>query len=64
MGKVKVKFAEKNSFGVMDHDVTLPSGEVIFTLYRLPRMSDEDFNKDCQAVEKDLKTLKDLLECN
>jgi hypothetical protein len=26
MGRVKVKFAEKNKFGVFDHDVTLPSG--------------------------------------
>ena len=50
MGRVKVKFAEKNKFGVLDHDVTLPSGvkvynpmrvypnsdgsELVFTLYR------------------------------
>jgi hypothetical protein len=26
MGRVKVNFAEKNQFGVLDHDVTLPSG--------------------------------------
>ena len=26
MGRVKVKFAEKNKFGVLDHEVTLPSG--------------------------------------
>jgi hypothetical protein len=26
MGTVKVKFAEKNKFGVLDHDVTLSSG--------------------------------------
>ena len=25
IGRVKVKFAEKNKFGVLDHDVTLPS---------------------------------------
>src|SRR3989337_2779806 len=55
MGRVKVKFADKNKFGILDHDVTLPSGakvynpvrvfpnndgsESIFTLYRLPVMS-------------------------
>lgn len=78
MGKIKIKFAEKNNFGVLDHDVTLPSGEtnhnpfrvlkngdgseVIFTLYRLPKVSDQDFEKDAKQVEKDLKKLKSLLE--
>src|SRR5262245_6099050 len=52
MGKVKIKFADRNMFGVLDHDVTLPSGEtfynpmrvvsngnsseLIFTLYQRP----------------------------
>lgn len=78
MGQVKVKFVEKNSFGVMDHDVTLPTGEVnhnpfrvlanasggevMFTLYKLPRMSDADFHNDASLVFKDLETLKRLLE--
>jgi hypothetical protein len=78
MGKVKVHFAEKNKFGVVDHDVTLPSGEtnhnplrvvrngegseVIFTLYRLPKVTDADFDKDAAAVKKDLEKLKSLLE--
>src|SRR5678816_2551345 len=26
MGTVKVEFADKNQFGVLDHEVTLPSG--------------------------------------
>jgi hypothetical protein len=59
MGTVKVKFAEKNQFGVLDHDVTLPSGvkvynpmrvfpnddgsELVFTLYRRPDVSDQEF---------------------
>jgi uncharacterized protein YndB with AHSA1/START domain len=30
MGRVKVKFAEKNRFGVLDHDVTLPSGVKVY----------------------------------
>jgi len=77
-GKVRVRFAEKNRFGVMDHDVTLDSGvtihnsmrvvpngegsEFIFTLIRQPGMSDEKFAEDKAAVEKDLRTLKNLLE--
>lgn len=78
MGKVKVKFAPENEFGVVDHDVTLPSGEVnhnplrvvknnlgsevIFTLLRRPGMSEADFENDRKMVEKDLKTLKSVLE--
>jgi len=78
MGKVKVAFAEKNTFGVLDHDVTLPSGltvynplrvfpndsgsEVIFTLYRRPGMSDQDFADDAGLIERDLVKLKALLE--
>ncbi len=77
-GKARLKFAEKNDLGVMDHDVILGSGitvhnpmrvvpngkgsEFLFTLIRQPRMSDEQFAKDRQAVEADLKTLKQLLE--
>jgi len=78
MGKVKVKFAEKNQFGVLDHEVTLPTGvtvynpmrvfpnndksELVFTLYRRPNMSDQEFAEDAKSVEKDLAKLKTLLE--
>ena len=78
MGRVKVRFVEKNSFGVLDHDVTLPSGvtihnplriltndtgsEVVFTLYRQPDMTDEQYTRDAQMVESDLRTLKNVLE--
>jgi hypothetical protein len=78
MGTVKVKFAEKNKFGVLDHDVTLPSGvkvynpmrvlpnndgsELVFMLYRRPDMSDQEFAADAKAVENDLAKLKTLLE--
>lgn len=77
-GKVRIRFAENNSLGVMDHDVRLESGvtvhnpmrvvpngegsEFIFTLIRRSGMSDEKFTEDKAAVEKDLRTLKDLLE--
>ena len=77
-GKVRMRFAQRNSFGVMDHDVKLesdvtvhnpmrvvPNGEgseFMFTLIRQPGMSDGEFAKDKAAVENDLKTLKVLLE--
>ncbi|WP_413289214.1 SRPBCC family protein [Bdellovibrio sp. HCB337] len=78
MGIVRIKFADRNRFGVMDHDVTLPNGEtnhnpfrviknsdgseVMFTLYRLPRMSDEDFKNDANQIMADLAKLKSILE--
>ena len=77
-GRVRVKFVDRNSFGVLDHDVTLESGvtvhnpmrvmpraegsEFVFTLFRRPEMTEEDFQRDKAAVEADLKTLKQLME--
>ena len=77
-GKVRVKFADRNAFGVMDHDVELESGVIVhnpmrvvphgegsqflFTLIRQPGMSDAQFDKDKVSVEKDLRALKNLLE--
>ena len=77
-GPMKVRFADKNNFGVLDHYVTTASGvevyvplrvlsngpgsEVIFTLFRLPEMSDEKYAEDMKLVEQDLRTLKDILE--
>lgn len=78
IGRVVVAFAARNEFGVLDHDVTLPSGEtfynpmrvivdgagceVVFTLRRQPGMSDEDFERDADAVLADLVTLKRVVE--
>ena len=77
-GKIRVKFAPRNPFGVLDHDVTLESGvtfhnpmrvmpngkgsEFMFTLIRQPDMSDEQFANDKAAIERDLAALKILLE--
>ena len=36
--------------------------ELVFTLYRRPEMSDQEFAEDAKAVEKDLAKLKTLLE--
>lgn len=78
MGRVLIAFAERNEQGVLDHDVTLPSGEtvhnpmrviadgagceVVFTLRRRAGMSDEGFARDADAVAADLATLKRTLE--
>lgn len=78
MGKVTVRFTSKNDWGVLDHDVTLENGkifhnplrilknekgsEVVFTLYRQPDMSEDDFNHDASMVQADLNKLKKILE--
>jgi hypothetical protein len=80
MGRIVVKFADRNEYGVLDHTVTLPTGdsvynpmrvipddagsEVIFTIRQRPGMTDADFTRDANAVQADLRTLKNLLEGN
>jgi hypothetical protein len=77
-GPVKVRFTERNSFGVLDHYVTAELGleiyipmrvisnatgsEVLFTLFRVPEMSDDKFTEDGEWVKRDLNVLKQLLE--
>ena len=78
MGRVGFAFAERNEYGILDHEVTLPSGEVIynpmrvirdgdgceavFTLRRMPGMSDDEFERDAKAVAGDLARLKGIVE--
>jgi hypothetical protein len=78
MGKVTIQFAKRNAFGVLDHDVMIESGakfsnpmrvqpngggsEVMFTLYRLPKVSAAAYAKDARKVRADLAKLKSLLE--
>ena len=63
---------------ILDHEVTLPSGEtvynpmrviadgdgceVVFTLRRQPGMTEADFSRDADLVLADLGALKRLLE--
>lgn len=77
-GLMKVRFSKPNELGVLDHWVSpnpelqiyIPmrviangSGcEIIFTLCRLPGMSDEKFAADAAWVMRDLTSLKNLLE--
>ncbi|MGZ4454341.1 MAG: SRPBCC family protein [Nocardioides sp.] len=78
MGAITFTFAPPNELGVLDHDVRLPSGDVVsnplrvlaygdaselvFTLRQLPGMSDEDFDRDAAMVAVDLNRLKELLK--
>jgi Polyketide cyclase / dehydrase and lipid transport len=78
MGRVAIRFTPRNEFGVLDHDVTLPSGEtvynpvrviadgagseVVFTLRQRPGMTDRDVERDAEAVAADLAALKSLVE--
>ena len=77
-GPVKVKFTDRNDFGVVDHYVRSnvgaeiyipmrviangPGSSVIFTLFRLPSMSEAEFTADADWVRSDLNSLKELLE--
>ena len=80
MGVVAVAFTGPTQLGILDHDVTLPDGtvvhnplrvlrkdagsEVVFTLYRLPGVTDEEFERDASLVVADLARLRSLLEYN
>ncbi|TXL73338.1 SRPBCC family protein [Vineibacter terrae] len=74
---IRIRFSRPNEFNVLDHTVwgvdgetrnamrVVPNGtgaEVMFTLLRTPRMTEEAFAADAAAVERDLKALKTLLE--
>lgn len=77
-GWIEIHFVPANEFGVLDHVVKLPDGqsihnpmrvvangdssEIMFTLFQLPDMSDEQFAKDTKMVEADLQTLKAVME--
>jgi hypothetical protein len=78
MGRLVIEFTPPNPFGVLDHDVTLVTGErfhnpmrvlpdgeaseVVFTVRRQPEMTDAEFERDSGAVLADLQTLKRILE--
>jgi hypothetical protein len=77
-GPMKVRFTERNGFGVLDHYVLPEPGleiyipmrvisngagsEVLITLFRLSDMSDQRFAADAAWVKRDLNALKTLLE--
>jgi hypothetical protein len=78
LGAVEVAFTGPVEIGVLDHDVTLPDGtvfhnplrvlrndagsEVVFTLFRLPGVTDEAYEEDAAHIREDLARLRGLLE--
>jgi hypothetical protein len=74
----KVRFVERNKYGVLDHYVSVGAGpevympmrvfpngegaEVLLTVFRRSGVSDEKFAEDTQWVRRDLEALKALLE--
>ena len=78
MGRVLVRFVPVNEYGVLDHDVVLPTGEsvtnplrvlpdgagseVVFTVRRRPGMTADEFAADVAAITADLAALKRVLE--
>lgn len=77
-GPMKIRFVPRNTLGVLDHYVMMASGtevyvpmrvvpngsgsEILFTIFRLPGMTDKEFSEDAALVEKDLEGLKNVLE--
>lgn len=77
-GEASLRFVERNDFRVLDHVVSPAPGmeihvpmrvvpnvagsEVLFTVFRLPEMTDAAYAADIEAVECDLVVLKTLLE--
>jgi hypothetical protein len=77
-GRVVFTFVDPNKLGVLDHTVTLPTGEklanpmrvipngdgseIMLTLFQHPGMSDKQFQEDAEHVLSDLQALRRLLE--
>lgn len=74
----EIVFTERNRFGIVDHTVVVPGGEdvylpmrairsgsgteVTFTLFRRPDVTDDAFERDAAAVQRDLLALRRLLQ--
>jgi hypothetical protein len=77
-GRIRIRFAPRNEYGVLDHYVTSETGievyipmrviasgtgtQLQFTLFRQPDMDDATFQSDAEWVMRDLAALKKLLE--
>ncbi|MDM7855849.1 SRPBCC family protein [Cellulomonas alba] len=77
-GRVGVEFAPRNEYGVLDHYVAFPTGdvfynpmrvtangdgsEVVFSVRRLAGMTDDEFERDAGLVAADLDRLRRILE--
>jgi hypothetical protein len=77
-GRIRIRFAPHNDYGVLDHYVTSETGievyipmrviasgtgtQLQFTLFRQPEMDEATFQADAEWVMRDLVALKNLLE--
>jgi hypothetical protein len=77
-GPLALRFVEQNALGVLDHEVTLPSGisalnsmrvlpngsgsELIMVVLQSPEVSSDQFERDVEAVRDDLARIKTLSE--
>jgi len=77
-GAMTIRFVEQNSFGVLDHQVTVASGVIVLNAMRVvpngsgselvmvviqsPEMSAKQFDQDVQAVTDDFARLKPAAE--
>jgi hypothetical protein len=77
-GDLIVKWPQPNDYFVLDHQVILPNGDIVFnamriipnnkgsefvfTLFKRPGFTDADFEEDAGLVQADLETLKKLVE--
>lgn len=80
MGRIQIRMAPRNDFGVLDHDVTTPDGvtthnafrvtpvdegcALSFVVLRMAGASDQAFEQDAAHVRRDLRALKALMECS
>lgn len=78
LGDIRIIFTPTNEFGIADYWLILTNGvtvnnpmrvvennkncEIIFTLFLMSGRSEVDLKKDAQAVLKDLRKLKDIME--
>lgn len=78
MGIITIRFAEDNTYGILDHYVTLADGtcfynpmrvfangdgcEVVFTLFEQPEATQDAIEDDAATILKDLRQLKRLME--
>ncbi|MDR7335802.1 SRPBCC family protein [Roseateles asaccharophilus] len=78
MGRIQIRMAPRNDYGVLDHDVTTPDGTtthnafrvtpvdegcaLTFVVLRAAGADDEAFERDAAQVLTDLRALKALVE--
>jgi hypothetical protein len=78
MGTVEIRYVGPTQWGILDHDVTFPDrtvvhnplrvlrndqgSEVVFSLFKRPGMTDDEFDADAQIVREDLARLKNLFD--